>query len=404
MSQQERRDAIGALRDAREGTTVIAYVTSTRPGLEGQMGLDAISQLYRHLRALDQHQADERRIDLFLHSNGGEGIVPWRLVTLVREYCSEFTVLVPHHAFSAATLTALGADKVLMHPMGMLGPTDPSISGPFNPPDPRNPMQVLPVSVEDVSSYIDLVRDDVGIRHEDELVQTFLALADKVHPLTLGSVKRTTSQSRMLGEKLLRRRNQPMPQSTIEEVVRKLTSELFFHGHPINSREAREDVGLDFVEDAPPEVAEAMWQLYEVYRADLKLEAQFSVLQEAIAKNPLPVPAAPAPLPAGMALPGMPVPMVAPAQATVRLDPLRFAFVESAPRTDVYEAECEVTVLRDSMGNYQAGAPQFLSQQWTEEVPAAPAAGAAPAGGPAAPAGGPAAPAGGPAGAPSTGP
>lgn len=205
MPRAERRAAIEALQKVRGGSTVITYLTSTRAGVEGQMAMDAIAPLFRHLQAI-KSSAAETKIDLFLHSNGGDSIVPWRLVTLLRHYCAELTVLVPHRAFSAATLTALGADKVLMHPMGMLGPTDPSIQTPFNPPAPVGGGQVLPISVEDVASYIALVKEDVGIRHEDELIQAFLRLADHVHPLALGSVKRSTSQSRMLGEKLLRRR------------------------------------------------------------------------------------------------------------------------------------------------------------------------------------------------------
>lgn len=361
MGRPERVAAIQALEAARGGTNVISYITSTRPGIEGQMAPDTIAPVYRNLQAITT-PPDDTRIDLFIHSNGGEGIVPWRLVTLMHEFCSELTVLVPHHAFSAATLTALGADQVLMHPMGMLGPTDPSIQGPFNPTNPNNPQQVLPVSVEDVASYIALIKEDVGIHHEDELIQAFLALADKVHPLALGSVKRTTSQSRMLGEKLLRRRRKDeMPASNIEEVVRKLTSELYFHGHPINAREAREDLGLHFVDSAPEPVAKAMWDLYEVYRADLQMDREFNAIREAIAKTPLPVP----PIP--VAPPGTPM-AVGVAQATVALDLLRFAVIESTARADALVSQLEVTITRDHMGAYNTGGPQMLTLEWVDET------------------------------------
>jgi hypothetical protein len=294
--------------------------------------------------------------------------VPWRLVTLIREFCSEFNVLVPHRAFSAATLTALGADSVWMHPMGMLGPTDPSINGPLNPTNPLNPQQPLPVGVEDVASYIALVKDDVGIRHEDELVQTFLALADKVHPLTLGGVKRATSQSRMMGEKLLRRRGgKALSESAITEVIRKLTTELYFHGHPIGSREAKEDLGLDFVKPAPKAVADAMWVLYELYDSDMRMQVPFDATREAIAKSPLPVPAA-----AGAGMP------VAPAQATVKLDNLRLAVIESAARSDAFETALEITLVRDFLGNYQAGQTQITAQEWViEQEPPIPGGSAA---------------------------
>ena len=99
-------------------------------------------------------------------------------------------MLVPHRAFSAATLTALGADNIVMHPMGMLGPTDPTVANPFNPRDPQG--HPIGISVEDVTAYIALIKDDAGIQHEDQLVLAFNKLADQIPPLALGNVKRST--------------------------------------------------------------------------------------------------------------------------------------------------------------------------------------------------------------------
>lgn len=126
-----------------------------------------------------------------------------RLVNLIRECCKTFNVLVPNHAFSAATLTALGADSIVMHPMGVLGPTDPMVGNQFNPKDPDTKQQ-LGISVEDVTAYIELLKDDVGIRHEDELVLAFNHLADKVHPLALGNVKRSRSRYATVSFKAIR--------------------------------------------------------------------------------------------------------------------------------------------------------------------------------------------------------
>ena len=349
VGRSERAAAIEALESARGGSKVLSYVTSTRQGVEAQMAMDVISPIYRHLQAL---KSKPERIDLFIHSNGGDGIVPWRLVTLIREFCETFTVLVPNRAFSAATLTALGADEVLMHPMGMLGPTDPTVTNQFNPQNPSAPGNLLGISVEDVASYFALVKEDVGIRHEDELVQAFNTLSDKVHPLALGNVKRSALQSRMMGEKLLRRRGEShlLPDHSIEEIVRKLGSELYFHGHPINRKEAREDVGLTFVLDAPDEVAAAMWDLYIQYETDMKLESLFQPLQEAIAASPLPIPP----------------PNSAPVQGVTRLDVVKNAYVESAALCDVFETEFEAALLRDAAGSYNATLT-VTSQGWTTE-------------------------------------
>lgn len=149
-------------------------------------------------------------------------------MTLIREYCKEFCVIVPHRAFSAATLTALGADKIIMHPMGMLGPTDPTVQGMFNPQNPRNPQELLGINVEDVTAYIALIREDAEVEHEEEFVQAFNRLTDKVHPLALGNVKRFLSQSRMMAKKLLSLHMSASEQHAINEIVDKLTSKLFF--------------------------------------------------------------------------------------------------------------------------------------------------------------------------------
>ena len=358
MPRANRKAAIEELQKARDGSVVISYITSTRQGLETQMAMDVIGPVYRHLQGIKTPPKDTK-IDLFIHSNGGDGIVPWRLVTLIRGFCNHFTVLVPNRAFSAATLTALGADEVLMHPMGMLGPTDPTVTNQFNPPDPRNLGQLLGISVEDVTSFIALVKDDVGINHEDELIQAFNILAEKVHPLALGNVKRSTLQSRMMGEKLLRRRGgEELPDHTIEEIVRKLGSELYYHGHPINSREAREDVGLSFVVDAPSAVEAVMWKLFLMYETDLKLDQPFMPVQEAMSISPI-SPALP---------PGSPSnPAGTPNQATVNLGPFRTAYIESATGCDVFQTELEVALMRDFQGNLT---PNIIlkSQAWATET------------------------------------
>ena len=271
-----RIDLIKKIQKARD-SSVIAYVTNTRPNLDVHMALDVVRYVYDHLEHIKKsHKGKGKpRIDLFLHSNGGDGTMPWRLVTLIREYTDNFGVLVPHRAFSAATLTALGADEVVMHAMGMLGPTDATVANAFNPADPTNPQRKLGISVEDVTAYIQLIKDDAGIQHEDELIQAFNVLAANVHPLALGNVKRSMSQSRMMARKLLELHMDATQRHKIDEIVDNLTSKLFFHGHPINRKEAREQIGLGTVKDAEGVLESAMWSLYLQYESEMKLVQTF---------------------------------------------------------------------------------------------------------------------------------
>lgn len=345
------------LQKVRGDTKVIAYVTNTRPGFQESMGLEAVPIFNRHLRKL--RAEGKPKVDLFIHSDGGDGIVPWRLVTLLREYCSELTLLVPHRAFSAATLLALGCDKVIMGPMGHLGPTDATVSHPFNPPDPRHQGRNLGISVEDVSSFIALVREDVGIRHEDELVQAFNILARRVHPLALGNVKRSTSQSRLMGIKLLKQRlgAQLMTEHDVTELVDKLTSRLYYHGHTIGRTEARDDLKLNFVEEATPSVADAMWSLYEAYADDMLLDTEFNFFLAAMDGTS---PAVPAP-------PKVSGAQLVPSQPTVvtkRLDPMIAAMIESSVRTDRKVNEFEVTLTRDWKGEIESSGLMIVGDRW----------------------------------------
>lgn len=298
------------------------------------MAMDAIRKVYDHLEAVAVPKK-KLAVDLFIHSNGGDGTVPWRLVTLIKEYAVKFSVLVPYKAFSAATLTALGADKVVMHPMGMLGPTDPTVANPFNPPDPNAPGQKIGISVEDVTAFISLIKEDAGIQHEDELVLAFNKLAENVHPLALGNVKRSLSQSRMMARKLLSLHmdKRSEEQHKINEIVDSLTSKLFYHGHPINRAEAKEEVGLKTIEHPSASLEKLMWSLYLDYEAEIKMEEPFDPASEFVAwqaAQPQPAP------PAG----GGPQP---PAAAVTPGTKAKLAYVESTAKTDVLTMEYKLS-------------------------------------------------------------
>ncbi len=137
MPRKERLALIEKLQSLRSGRLCIVYVTSTRTNHEIAMADDSVRLIYDHLEV--GLEKAKNGVDLFIHSNGGQGTVPWRIVSLIREYTKNFAVLVPHRAFSAATLLAMGADEIIMHRMGVLGPIDPSVANLFNPPHPQNP-------------------------------------------------------------------------------------------------------------------------------------------------------------------------------------------------------------------------------------------------------------------------
>ena len=274
MALSERQALLERI-EAERGSRLIAYVTSDRPPpFRANIASDVIRHFYEHLRRIGQVQ----QIDLFLFSLGGDTIVPWRLVNLIREYCSEFSVLVPYKAHSAATLIALGADTIVMGPMAELSPIDPSISGPFSPPDRRNPQGPgLEISVEDVTGFVNLARERVDITDQDNLVRVMEKLSEHIHPLALGAVYRSHALIRLLAAKLLAlHMRSPADQQRIPKIVDDLAEKLYYHSYLIGRSET-EQMGLSVTRPSPG-LESLLWQMYLSYEAEMDLGQQFEPL------------------------------------------------------------------------------------------------------------------------------
>jgi hypothetical protein len=144
MSFQKRITIIREIEKLRD-SRVLCYLTSVRQGVQVQMAEDAVRIFFDHLLRLPKKPI--KRLDIFLCSNGGSGTVPWRLVSLFREYAEHFGALLPYRAYSAATMLALGADEIVMHPFAEMGPIDPTVTNDYNPIDPQT-NQKIGISVE----------------------------------------------------------------------------------------------------------------------------------------------------------------------------------------------------------------------------------------------------------------
>jgi len=373
---------------------MIAYITSTRTGHEIQIADDVLRLIYEHLEA--GREAAKNGVDLFIHSNGGSGTVPWRLVSVIREYTKDFAVLVPHKAFSAATLIALGANEIVMHKMGCLGPIDPSVANIFNPPNPQAPGQLAHISVEDVTAYFKMVKEEVGITHEDELIQALLGLTDKIHPLALGNVQRSHNQSRLMAGKLLKQHMSADKQEhEIGQIIDNLKSNLFFHGHPINRNEAKKDLKLKIVVPIH-DVELAMWNLYMEYENELKLTEPFNAIHEIDMKE---APQAAGTLTTqnivqqisqlaqngvGIGTPGVSeeqvvklavamIPFVTGAKSKnnkVKLSNIPGAYLESINRTDVFRTDLSIerAIMNTSAGPQDVVKQEALWQRWEEQT------------------------------------
>jgi hypothetical protein len=281
-ARQKRLQLIGTIERARQ-SQVLTYVTASRPPFGAQIGMDAIRVFRDYLGRIGK----VKQLDLLLITHGGDTLVPLRLMSLLREFADRVSVLVPYMAHSSGTMIALGADEIVMGAMGELGPVDPSVANQFNPvleaddqPGPPNsvkPRPRIPISVEDVVSYITFAKEDTGLDAEG-MAQAYTALTARVHPLAIGNILRTHKLIRHLARKLLAMHMQDGEQDKIDSIVKSLTEKLYAHNYVITRTEAPQ-LGLKSV---PPtaDVEDAMWQLYLEYEGALGFDVPVNMLQE----------------------------------------------------------------------------------------------------------------------------
>ncbi|MFH1955336.1 MAG: hypothetical protein ABIJ36_00295 [Patescibacteria group bacterium] len=265
MDKKSLIQQIEQLRKSR----IITYLTSDRQGpINARVAMDIIPLVSKQLQTIGKTQ----NIDLFLYSTGGDTMVPWRLVSMIREYCNKFSVLIPYKAHSAATMIALGADEIVMSDLSEISPIDPATANVFNPQDPKNPQNKIPISVEDVMAYFDLAKNKFGIKNDEQLAgifNKFVEASPQIHPLALGNVNRTHNLIRMLAKRLLKSHKLPVKEEEIEKLVDYFTEKLYSHQYYIGRKEAKEDLGLKTVVNANDALSKAMTDLYEEYNKEL---------------------------------------------------------------------------------------------------------------------------------------
>jgi len=270
MGRSQRLQLISRIEE-KLNSSLICYITGDRENLSTRIAPDIIRVFYNHLEAIGRRE----KISLFLYTRGGDLLTPWRLVNLIREYCNHFSVLIPFRSYSAGTMICLGADEIIMGKMGELSPIDPSVANAFNPRDPQHKIARIPVSVEDVTAYLNLARQIAGLKSEEHLAAVFRRLSRTVHPLSLGNVHRNYLLIRSLAKKLLELHSGDSSPEHIEQVIKYLTEDLYAHNYMISRYEAKKDLKLKVTEPSW-ELENLLWALYENYESDLKLTEPFN--------------------------------------------------------------------------------------------------------------------------------
>lgn len=267
--KQQRIDLYHKIETIRS-SKLLVYVTGDRSGMETQIAPDVLHKFSEHLDLLPKTD----KITLLLYTNGGETSTAWSLVNLIRNFCSDFEVIVPANSFSSGTLICLGTDRIIMTKQATLGPIDPSVNGPMNPMvlGTNDPNAKIPVSVEDVQAYITMAKDVFGISDSDSLAKVLVNLSDKIHPLTLGQVYKSRNQIKMLANKLLQWH--PVEDGKKDAIINFLCSESGSHDYSIRRKEAME-LGMK-VEIPNDELYFIIKSIYSDIREELELDTPFN--------------------------------------------------------------------------------------------------------------------------------
>jgi len=255
--------------EAMRKRPLLVYVTNERVGIPSQIAADVLPEIMDQLEALPE-KTDA--LDLLVVSNGGDPTVAFRIMTLIRERAKKVSVLVPQAAYSAATLLAMGADEIIMHPNGNLGPVDPQIriqtgDGPAN------------FASEDVSAFLKFVREDVGLTDQEHLGSVFQTLCNQIGSVPLGFSARASQLSVSLGEKLLRMHM--VTESDFERakvIAESLCKDFFDHGYAVGRKEAK-TLGLK-VADPEPALTDLMWKIWTDFESELEVRKRFSPIRE----------------------------------------------------------------------------------------------------------------------------
>ena len=229
------------------GEPVITYWNSNK----GSICQNDVASLY----ALVRNMGSVERLSLFVKSDGGSGQASLRMVNLLRRYVKHLTVLAPLECQSAATMLALGADKILMGPLAHLSAVDTSLTHDLSPIDRDNDR--VSVSNDELLRVIRLWTEQA----KESTTNPYEALFPYVHPLVIGAVDRSSALSTRICEEILSYHMDD--EERAREISNNLNSGYPSHNYPITLREAKR-IGLN-VESLDDSVNALLFELNEIY-------------------------------------------------------------------------------------------------------------------------------------------
>ena len=197
----------------------------------------------------------QKKIFLFIKSDGGTGTASLRIVHLLRQYTDHLTVLVSQECLSAGTMIALGADEIRMGPLAYLSAVDTSLTHDLSPVDNTN--RKVSVSLNELSRIMNVWNKE----SKTDTTNPYMAIFPHVHPLVIGAVDRASSLSIRLCTEILSYHMKDLQKA--QSISNTLNSDYPSHTYPITVKEAQR-IGLN-VNTLDKDTNELLLELSEVY-------------------------------------------------------------------------------------------------------------------------------------------
>ena len=207
------------------------------------------------LYAILQRLGPNPRLNLLVRSGGGYGNASLRMVHLLRQFTSDLTVLAPLDCESAATMLALGANRIKMGPLAYLSAVDTSLTHDLSPVD-RDNVRVK-VGHDELERLMRLWRGQIGT---DEPFN-YEAIFPFVHPLVIGAVDRASALSERLCMEILSYHVDDTERA--RRISHTLNTDYPSHSYPVTIREAKK-IGLN-VEPMDDELNGLLLELNQLY-------------------------------------------------------------------------------------------------------------------------------------------
>jgi hypothetical protein len=233
--------------EAKLGERLITYWNSP----SGSICSNDVIGLYGILRSMGKVE----RLSLFIKSDGGYGQASLRMVNLLRQFAGQLTAIAPLECASAATMLALGADRILMGPLAHLSAVDTSLTHDLSPVDRHN--NRVSVSQDELQRVVRLWQKE----SDKQATNPYESLFAHVHPLVIGAADRSSALSTKLCVEILSYHlKDDAKAAQISEI---LNAGYPAHSYPIMLQEAQR-IGLN-AEPLDEDINRLLLELNEIY-------------------------------------------------------------------------------------------------------------------------------------------